>query len=494
LIVPTLIILGNKNQYTFANSIVAANWKAQQLFRKPLGTIFVLHSAGSHDALRMERGWVAHLAEHNIRESLLIPRVMEVSAGAGSIEQFAEYIELILQGVGGADHVMVDLTNGATLQKNLLAIVAYILDIRHQFLIDTITLSELTKFTKELKFLSLDVLQKSYQEAPDSSHLDDLAYINLAEIVRYRHRIATETARYAEIEPALADPVFFRDNFLHSVKFKLMADREKDSALYRIAAASVGTSIDDMLELIIRKLNGGRRQLQSSGLTLGAKLARIREAMNARVGDEFDHEFLRTFNEFVRYLRNSTTHKGRLLTDSEAFKAELSILLSLPFVRYYTEIVYPHLTGEQEPTAPRIRRLALPAGPSAVALYFGLDGDDTGRVFEDLFLVDGEEQRLRDCSEAVSNAISRISERIKNIAGKHAIIFSAGDDILFKGKFTQDQLRDLHDLYPTTTNGLTCSIGYGRSLREAFLALKLAKTTPGKNSIIGIELLGDEIG
>lgn len=488
---PTLIILGNTNQHTFANSIVAANWKAQELFDKPLSTIFVLHSAGSHEALRSERGWVAHLAAHHVGENLLIPRVMDMSADAGSIERFAEYIELILQGVGGADQVMVDLTNGATLQKNLLAIVAYILDIRHQFLIDTIILNTLTK---DRTFLALDILQQSYQEAPDSSQLDNLAYINLAEVVRFRRRVTAETERYAAIEPALADRTFFRDNLLHSVKFKLMADRESDSALYRIAASSVGASIDDMLELIIRKLNGRRAHHQPSGLTLGAKLARIREMLESRADDEFDHEFLRRFNDFVLYLRNSTTHKGRLLTDSEAFKAELAILLSLPFVRYYTTIIHSQLTEGQTSAAPSIRSLALPTDPPEVSMFFGLDGDDTGKVFEDLFLIDGDEQQLRQSSQAVNKAIGKIGERIKQIAGKSAVIFAAGDDILFKGQFTQRQLQELHDLYAATTNGLTCSIGYGRSLREAFLALKLAKTAPGKNTIVGIELLEDKGG
>lgn len=488
---PSLIVLGNTNQHTFANSIVAANWKAQEIFGKSLSTIFVLHSTGSHDALRSERGWVTHLAAHHIGEDLLIPRVMEIGANAASIEQFAEYVELILQGVGGAEQVMVDLTNGATLQKNLLAIVAYILDIRHQFLIDTIALNALTK---ERGFLSLEILQATYQAAPDSSQLDHLAYINLAEIVRYRRRVTAETERYAAIDPELADRTFFRDNLLHSVKFKLMADRELDSALYRIAASSVGASIDDLLELMIRKVDGGRKQHQPSGLTLGAKLARIREAVDARAGDDFDHEFLRRFNDFILYLRNSTTHKGRLLTASEGFKAELSILLSLPFVRYYTTIVHPQVTEGKASGAPAIRSLALPVDPPKEELFFGLDGDDTGKVFEDIFLIDGDEQQLRSSSQAVSKAICEICERIKQIAGKRAVIFSAGDDILFKGQFTQLQLQELHDLYAATTNGLTCSIGYGRSLREAFLALKLAKTAPGKNSIVGIEVRSGENG
>lgn len=304
---PTLIMLGNINQFTFANSIVVANWKSQQIFKRPLSTIFVLHSVDSSTKLREQRNWVEHLAIHDIGENLLIPRVMEISSSRQSIKEFAEYVELIIQGVGGSDRVMVDLTNGATLQKNLLAVVAYILDIRHQYLIDTVTLSSLTQ---DRGFLGLDVLAQSYQDAPDGSHLDGLAYINLAEVVRYRKRISTETEAYTAIDPALADPAFFRDNFLHSVKFKLLADREQDNTLYRLAAASVGSSIDDLLELLIRHIDGGRQSHQPSGLTLGAKLGRIRDAVQARSHEDFDHEFLRRLNEFVLYLRNSTTHKA----------------------------------------------------------------------------------------------------------------------------------------------------------------------------------------
>lgn len=482
---PSLIVLGNTNQHTFANSIVAANWKAQEIFGKPLRTIFVLHSAGSNDTLRTQREWVEHLAAHKIGEDLLIPRVMEIGVSPDAIEQFAEYIELILQGVGGAEQVMVDLTNDATLQKNLLAVVAYILDIRHQFLIDTIMLA---KRTAARGFLDLDILTDIYQETPDSSQLDKLGYINLAEVVRYKQRIKAETQRYEHIDPTLADPVFFRSNFLHSVKFKLMADREHDNALYRIAAAAVGSSIDDMLELIVRKLDGGRRSHQPSRYTLGEKLTRIRNTIQERADEDFDQEFLRRFSDFVLYLRNSTTHKGRLLTTSEAFKAELAIQLSLPFVRYYSEIVYPHVAPDTLPALGAVTTLTLPTEPPADPLFFGLDGDDTGKVFEELFLVTEDEQQLQRVSKDVSTAIIKIAERIKQIAGKRAIIFQAGDDILFKGQFTQTQLQELHEMYAVISNGMTCSIGYGRTLREAFLALKLAKTKPGKNSIIGIEL------
>ena len=44
---------------------------------------------------------------------------------------------------------------------------------------------------------------------------------------------------------------------------------------------------------------------------------------------------VRRFNDFMLYLRNSTTHKGRLLSDVERFKAELAIKMSFPFLEFF---------------------------------------------------------------------------------------------------------------------------------------------------------------
>lgn len=78
---------------------------------------------------------------------------------------------------------------------------------------------------------------------------------------------------------------------------------------------------------------------------------------------------------------------------------------------------------------------------------------------------------------------------ILNNVTKKAIIFATGDDMLFKGPFNETVLQDLRQMYQEITPGLTCSIGYGRSLQEVYLALKLAKAEPGKNCIVGIEIL-----
>ena len=122
-------------------------------------------------------------------------------------------------------------------------------------------------------------------------------------------------------------------------------------------------------------------------------------------------------------------------------------------------------------------------------LYFGLDGDDTGKYFEELFLAGADERQIQQVSVVVQEAIGKIADHITRIAGTQAIIFQAGDDILFKGRFTQAQVQELNALYATTTNCMTCSIGFGDSTRAAFLALRLAKAMPGKNAIVGIEIV-----
>jgi hypothetical protein len=76
----------------------------------------------------------------------------------------------------------------------------------------------------------------------------------------------------------------------------------------------------------------------------------------------------------------------------------------------------------------------------------------------------------------------------RNQSGEKAVVFEAGDNLLFKGSFDEKLLTEIQDKYSKKTLGLTCSIGYGKSFQEVYLALKLAKAQPGKKSIIGIEI------
>lgn len=119
--------------------------------------------------------------------------------------------------------------------------------------------------------------------------------------------------------------------------------------------------------------------------------------------------------------------------------------------------------------------------------FYGLDGDNTGGMLEGMFLdKESNESVFQNMSQKVSRAISKIGKGI--MANDGTIIFNAGDDLLFKGKFTYDQLLEMQANYTKWSDGCTCSIGFGKTLKETYLAMKLAKATPGKNTIIGIDL------
>ncbi len=67
----TLIILGNTNRFTFANSIVAANGKAIEKFDEALTDIFVIHSTDSQATLSSEVDWIAHLESNGISQEII---------------------------------------------------------------------------------------------------------------------------------------------------------------------------------------------------------------------------------------------------------------------------------------------------------------------------------------------------------------------------------------------------------------------------------------
>jgi hypothetical protein len=348
---------------------------------------------------------------------------------------------------------------------------------------------KLFELTKEKGFLSVDVLLPSYIPAPDSTHLDSIAYLNLSEMIRYKRVIESHTQKYVEIDRESADEKFFRGNLSHSIQLKLQGDRSRDNAVYRIAAASISSSVEDLIGLLLNKLKNPDASGRAERQTFGQKLHLVQSKLEKRATPNLDLEFLRKFNDFLLYLRNSTTHKGRLLTDLERFKADLSVKMSFPFIEFYTDIVYPMLSSEAPVERPkRIKRLSDCDIQTGDAFYYGLDGDDTGTILEELFISASDESKFRRLSQSVTKAITEIGAFIRNRAGKKAVVFEAGDDLLFKGRFDEITLRAMQQIYQEATSGLTCSVGYGRSFQEVYLALKMAKNQPGKNSIIGIEL------
>lgn len=482
----TLIVLGNTNPSTFANSIIVANAKAEEMFEQTLTNIFVLHSRDSYAKLKSDEAWVDHIEANGVSRELFIDKIIEITPEDASTKRFVNYIEFIFKGIPSDSQLIVDLTNGTSLPKNLLSIASYILDIKNQYLIDT---SKLFKSTPERGFLPIPVLMPCYDKVPDNTRLDSIAYLNLSEMVRYKKVIEAHTRKYADIDLVSSDQEFFKDNLGHSIQLKLQGDQSKDNAIYRIAASSISASVEDLIRLLVSKFITSSTSDGADRKTFGQKLRIIQTEIEKSAPSDFDIEFFSKFNDFILYLRNSSTHKGKLLTDLEKFKAELSVKMAFPFIEFYTDIVHPLLSkGSPTKEPKRMKNLPYTAITSGEILYYGLDGDDTGKILEELFLACSDEASFRKLSKDITSAISKISKFASDCLGKNSIVFEAGDDLLFKGNLTEETLLEMQTMYSQLTLGLTCSIGYGRSFQEVYLALKLAKTQPGKNAIVGIEL------
>lgn len=479
-----LIILGNLNQFTFANSIIAANIKSEELFKRPLSKVEVFHSSESFDSLQLAKiknadNWVNHIERFGIPERILVHQTVELTSTQQTVEEFVKSIEGIVSNVAQQnEELLLDLTNGTTLSKNLLSTAAYILDIQHQYMIDV---SKLFKLTNEKGFLNPEILRGTYISAPDSTYLDNIAYLSLSEVLRYKRIIEIHTTKYTEICQEEADANFFRSNLRESIRIKLEGDKKRDNAIYRIAVSSISDSAEDLISRLINKF-----VLETDARTLGQKLGAIRAQVEKNAPETFDVEFYRKFNDFVLYLRNSSTHKGQVLTDLEKFKADLAVKMAFPFIEFYTDIVSNLLSEEQVLHPVKIVELSDSIPSLGGVMYYGLDGDDTGKILEELFFVSKNESHFRKISKSITQAITKIRKIIEKHS-KDSIIFEAGDDLLFKGSFSKDDLSHMQSIYASETSGLTCSIGFGVSFQEVYLALKLAKTRPGKNSIAGVK-------
>lgn len=488
----TLIVLGNPNQYTFANSIIAANNKSIDLFGKSLKDIFVIHSSISYNTLTEKKDWTKHLESNNINIDTLTHRIVDLNSSNESVEKFVHYVEFIANAVSSKNlNVIVDLTNSTSLYKNLLSIAAYILDLEHQYIIN---IAKVTELTKEKEFLPISILQETYIPLPSVIQLDKIAYLSLVEMVRYKRMIQSYTDKYTQIDPIASDRPFFEDNLVHSVQLKLQGDqgdRKKNNAIYRIVGSSIAASVEDLITLLIKKFSLGGDSTDKGPLTFGKKLRLIEARFEDKAYKDFDFEFFKKFNDFMLYLRNSSTHKNTALADIERFKADLSVKMSFPFIEFYVDIIHQLLNNHnftESPAKMVMKRLSNCDIPPGETFYFGLDGDDTGARLEELFLSARDDKVFEEMSKSVVKAVKEIENYIKSRKGSK-VLFAAGDDILFKANFDESVLRLLQEMYQAKASGLTCSIGYGKSFREVHLALKLAKLEPGKNSIVGIEFV-----
>ncbi|MBE9124948.1 MULTISPECIES: mCpol domain-containing protein [unclassified Coleofasciculus] len=158
--------------------------------------------------------------------------------------------------------------------------------------------------------------------------------------------------------------------------------------------------------------------------------------------------------------------------------------MAFAFLQFTTKTLSAFL--DQNGKLVDIQVLETPAETDETTFYFGFDGDSTGDYL-DIAFGESNEDEVRKRSRVVYGAINTLKKLIyKETKDHNSVLFAEGDNILFKSCYKVSLLNELQRVYKETT-GLTSSIGYGKTLPEVALAMRLSKAKGG-GSIMGIGL------
>ena len=158
--------------------------------------------------------------------------------------------------------------------------------------------------------------------------------------------------------------------------------------------------------------------------------------------------------------------------------------IAFAFLQFTTKTLSSFL--DQNGQLVNVQILETPTDKNQTIFYFGFDGDSTGDYLEMAFEKSNEDE-VRQRSQIVHEVIGELKKLIYKATKYHkSVLFAEGDNILFKAPYQTSLLSDLQRIYKEKT-GLTGTIGYGKTLPEVALAMRLAKAQGGGN-IMGIAL------
>jgi len=476
----SLFIVGNTNERTFANAILSAHVHDRDIGGVGVRDIFVLHSPESERYLCQRDDWRRHLSDHSILLDAFVSTTIDLRAGdSGCIERIAHRVERFILSLDRRGELYVDLTNGTSIYKNILSNVAYLLGVRRQFVIESAIRD---------RFMTEDEARKSYMELWDTSILDNIAPAWLTEVRRFNASARTAAKTMVSICGAdAARRIGFESDIENAVMAWFRGAKLNDGAALGGAVRHVGRAFEDLVqgvyEVLFSQTAGGK-----STKTLNEMLIAICSRLRGHA-PHLEPQLLDDIANLLRRLRNASTHE-RTSPDFGKIRARLSTELLLATSDYLSIL---HRDGYlswriiEQGAKKEIRYDA--QGDEGSTYYFGLDGDDTGKELERLFQQNLDADSFSEFSRAVEFAITAVTKEIQESAINGQILFSAGDDILFEGVYHANAIENLRVIYSQLTKGRTCSIGFGRTLKEAYIALKLAKASPGKDTVRGVTIL-----
>lgn len=113
-------------------------------------------------------------------------------------------------------------------------------------------------------------------------------------------------------------------------------------------------------------------------------------------------------------------------------------------------------------------------------MYLAVDGDDVGHRLEYLMLIN-EREAITEFSKTFQGAMIWLENKLVDDFGA-TIVFSGGDNLLACLNILPAEAIEALRIEFTERANSTLSVGLGENPRQAYFALKLAKTS-GKNCV-----------
>ncbi len=486
-----LILAGNTNVYAMINAIIRATLEVRKntnLKHQTFRQIHILHTEQSLTSLiGSDTDWKNALGNYGIPTSSLIHHVTKLEDS--SIERFRDLVEQLRTIVNPLDnaHYYVDLTGGISALKTILAVFSYVLDIEHIYSMEVVFSSD-PMVRREQSRLFLHQLHErddvaiDYKQFPPIREFDAFGKLHFTEVVRHRRTVDQITTELSHLLPSDFDLSHLRESLLSGTNSRLLGEQTGANYNFRHSVFSFSSAVEEMTNIILTFLADG----EIENKTLGQKLGELRNVFSDTPKYFVNVDVLEHLTRLLTEIRNNVVHPSPNDSENlEALQSGLASQLSDTFIRFAVKTLSAFLDSGGNLVDVQILDPVIPQNDDTM-FYYGFDGDATGDYLEVGFMMKHHaEEEVLQRSQAVRKAIKEIRSAISKITkNQSSVIYAEGDNVLFKMTHNHMFIAKIQEIYRKHT-GLCSSIGYGRTLNEATIALRLAKAKKG-DTVIGI--------
>lgn len=494
-----LILAGNKNIPTMVNAVIQATLQLRVNIkndsdpegRTSFSQVHIFHTEESLQALMSDDSdWKEALNSHGVETTSLVHHVTKVEdSSEDRFDELVDQLKTIVNPIDNA-YYYIDLTGGLSSLKSILAVFAYVLDIDNIYSLEIDFSREDREDRNRQSRLFYDQLIEEnvpmrYRKFPSISKFDDFGKLNYTEVIRYRRLINILSQELSSLVPDNLDVEHMSSSLLSGINSRLIGEVNGDVYGYRHSIFSSAAGIEEITSILLSIFQDSRYENK----TLGPKMDELINYANKSPKYFIDPNTLGNLKTLLVDLRNEVSHPkevSKRSSDLLKTKALLASQITIAFLNFSIKALSSFVDSKGQFVD--INMLDGSTLPEDDEFYFGFDGDLTGDYLEVAFSSEQQdEQEIVRRSETLRASIKQIRKEIGKRTRNHkAVIFAEGDDILFKSRYDQLLLLEIQRIYKRNTK-LSSSIGYGKTLNEAAIALRLAKSRIG-DSIVGVVL------